>query len=69
MNCIFMMFLPFNIIFTAAAKTKKIGKVGPIVEKIVLPVEKDTNKLVNYVCGSNINIEGEDIKVSKEMHA
>lgn len=26
-------------------------------------MEKDTHKLVNYVCGSNIHNEGEDIKV------
>lgn len=46
----------------AGAKTK-VGKAGPIVEKITIPVEKDVNKLVNYVCGSNIYNEGEDIKV------
>lgn len=45
-----------------AGKTK-VGKAGPIVEKITFPAEKDTNKLVNYVCGSNIYVEGEDIKV------
>lgn len=36
---------------------------GPIVEKKVLPVETDAEKLVNYVCGSNIYVKGEDIKV------
>lgn len=41
----------------------KVGKAGPIVEKIKIPVEKDPHKLVNYVCGSNIYVEGEDIKV------
>lgn len=48
----------------ASAKTK-IGKAGPIVEKITFPAEKDVNKLVNYVCGSNIYTEGEDIKVCR----
>lgn len=46
-----------------AVKKKKLGKLGPIAEKIVLPVETDVNRLVNYVCGSNIYIKGEDIKV------
>lgn len=49
-----------------ATATKKVGKAGPIVEKVVHPVEKDTKKLVNYVCGSNIYVDGEDIKVSKD---
>lgn len=48
----------------AAAKKKKLGKLGPIAEKIVLPVETDAAKLVNYVCGSNILKTGEDIRVS-----
>lgn len=33
-------------------------------EKKVLPVETDANKLVSYVCGSNYMKTGEDIKVS-----
>ncbi|XP_063701410.1 large ribosomal subunit protein mL54 [Culicoides brevitarsis] len=45
---------------------KKLGKLGPIVEKKVLPVEEDTNKLVNYVCGSNIMTKGEDIKIKPD---
>lgn len=44
-------------------KKKKLGKLGPIVEKVEIPVETDAFKLVNYVCGSNINKIGEDIKV------
>lgn len=52
-------------LFAAKAKAKKIGKAGVITEKIKMPVEKDTNKLVNYVCGSNIYAEGEDVKVSQ----
>lgn len=43
---------------------KKLGKLGPIIEKKEIPVETDVNKLVNYVCGSNIYKTGEDIKVS-----
>lgn len=43
---------------------KKPGKLGPVVEKKIMPVETDPQKLVNYVCGSNIYIKGEDIKVS-----
>lgn len=46
---------------------KKAGKLGPIVEKKVLPVETDPQKLVNYVCGSNIYIKGEDVKVSQKL--
>lgn len=54
--------------FTSAKKAAgsgkaKVGKAGPISEKITFPVEKDANKLVNYVCGSNILNDGEDIKV------
>ena len=47
------------------AKKKKMGKLGPIAEKKVMPVETDVNKLVNYVCGSNIYKTGQDIKVYK----
>lgn len=28
-----------------------------------MPVEQDPKKLVNYVCGSNYFVEGEDVKV------
>lgn len=45
-------------------KKKKLGKLGPIAEKVEIPVETDAYKLVNYVCGSNINKTGEDIKVT-----
>lgn len=48
----------------AGAKKKKLGKLGPIMEKKIIPVETDANKLVNYVCGSNYLKTGEDIKVS-----
>lgn len=49
---------------STAGKKKKLGKLGPIMEKKVIPVETDANKLVNYVCGSNYLKTGEDIKVS-----
>lgn len=39
------------------------GKMGAVVEKKVMPVETDPHKLVNYVCGSNIYVKGEDVKV------
>lgn len=46
-----------------ALKKKKMGKLGPMAEKKIMPVESDVNKLVNYVCGSNIYKTGEDIKI------
>ncbi|KAG5677461.1 hypothetical protein PVAND_007219 [Polypedilum vanderplanki] len=42
---------------------KKVGKIGPIAEKKVMPVVTDPEKLVNYCCGSNYFIEGEDVKI------
>ncbi|XP_017460823.1 PREDICTED: 39S ribosomal protein L54, mitochondrial [Rhagoletis zephyria] len=47
-------------------KKKKLGKLGPIVEKKEIPVETDANKLVNYVCGSNILKTGQDIKLKPD---
>ncbi|KAI8128839.1 hypothetical protein FF38_11407 [Lucilia cuprina] len=47
-------------------KLKKLGKLGPIMEKKEIPVETDANKLVNYVCGSNILKTGEDIKLKPD---
>lgn len=52
--------------FLAAVKGlgKKLGKVAATsVEKKIMPVEQDPHKLVNYVCGSNYFVEGEDVKV------
>lgn len=59
-------FLRIPSLYPASAlKKKKIGgKLGPAAEKIEVPVETDANKLVNYVCGSNINKTGEDTKVN-----
>ncbi|XP_004522681.1 39S ribosomal protein L54, mitochondrial [Ceratitis capitata] len=47
-------------------KKKKLGKLGPVVEKKEIPVETDANKLVNYVCGSNILKTGQDIKLKPD---
>ncbi|XP_072946412.1 large ribosomal subunit protein mL54 [Epargyreus clarus] len=44
---------------------KKMGKLGPM-EKKELPVETDPEKLVNYVCGSNIYVTGEDVKLKED---
>lgn len=41
---------------------KKAGKLSTM-EKKEMPVETDPEKLVKYVCGSNIYTTGEDIKV------
>ncbi|XP_058119914.1 large ribosomal subunit protein mL54 [Anopheles ziemanni] len=48
------------------SKKKKLGKLGPVVEKKVIPVETDANKLVSFVCGSNIMKQGEDIKLKPD---
>lgn len=50
----------------ASMKKKKVGKLGPVVEKKVLPVETDPVKLVNYVCGSNIYKIGEDVPIKPD---
>ncbi|KAF7265555.1 mitochondrial ribosomal protein L54 [Rhynchophorus ferrugineus] len=48
-------------------KKKKVGgKVGAVAEKTQLPVETDPEKLVNFVCGSNIYKTGEDIKLKPD---
>lgn len=48
----------------AVVDKKKVVK-GPK-QKIELPVEEDVNKLLNYVCGSNIYKQGEDIKLKPD---
>ncbi|XP_043684889.1 39S ribosomal protein L54, mitochondrial [Vespula pensylvanica] len=45
---------------------KVTGKKAMVSSKIQFPVEKDTNKLVMYVCGSNYLKEGEDIKLKPD---
>ncbi|CAG9862104.1 unnamed protein product [Phyllotreta striolata] len=49
-----------------ALKKKKGGKLGPVVEKKVLPVETDPEKLVKFVCGSNIYKTGEDVAIKPD---
>ncbi|GBP67832.1 39S ribosomal protein L54, mitochondrial [Eumeta japonica] len=44
---------------------KKVGKLGTV-EKSVLPVESDPERLVSHVCGSNIYIQGEDVKIGPD---
>ncbi|CAK1589413.1 unnamed protein product [Parnassius mnemosyne] len=44
---------------------KKLGKLGAM-EKKELPVETDPVKLVSQVCGSNIYITGEDVKLKDD---
>lgn len=39
---------------------------GPVIEKVVLPVETDPKVLVTFVCGSNINKEGKDIELKED---
>lgn len=47
-------------------KSKKKLKLGQTLEKKILPVETDPVKLVNFVCGSNIMKEGQDIAVKPD---
>ena len=48
-------------------KKGKLGKLGPVAEKKVIPVESDPKKLINFVCGSNIYTKGEDAKVNNKI--
>lgn len=45
---------------------KKITKGGPVLERFEFPVETDAKKLVNFVCGSNILKEGQDVEVQPD---
>ncbi|KAH0946374.1 hypothetical protein HN011_004519 [Eciton burchellii] len=47
-------------------KSKKVSGKTAKTERLVLPVETDVNKLVNYVCGTNIYKEGEDVKIKPD---
>ncbi|XP_008201136.2 large ribosomal subunit protein mL54 [Tribolium castaneum] len=49
-----------------ALKKKKLGKMGPVMEKKVIPVETDPQKLVKFVCGSNIYTTGQDIELKPD---
>ncbi|XP_070160564.1 large ribosomal subunit protein mL54 [Polyergus mexicanus] len=42
---------------------KKLKKSSIAAEKKLLPVETDINRLLTYVCGTNILKEGEDVKI------
>ncbi|XP_011861819.1 PREDICTED: 39S ribosomal protein L54, mitochondrial [Vollenhovia emeryi] len=47
--------------------TKKVKKTLVAVEKKVLPVETDVNRLLTHVCGTNIYKEGgEDVKLKPD---
>ncbi|KMQ92445.1 39s ribosomal protein mitochondrial [Lasius niger] len=35
-------------------------------EKKLLPVETDVNRLMTYVCGTNLYKEGEDVKIKSD---
>uniref|UniRef100_A0A1B6E4V8 Large ribosomal subunit protein mL54 n=1 Tax=Clastoptera arizonana TaxID=38151 RepID=A0A1B6E4V8_9HEMI len=51
----------------ALGKGKKKGKaLGAPIEKVVLPVETDTHKLVKFCCGSNIYNEGTDVELKPD---
>lgn len=45
---------------------KKVGKGGPVLEKIQIPVETDAKKLIKFVCGSNILKEGQDVELKPD---
>lgn len=57
------MYYYFNVIGGTFAKG---GKVAAVIDTPEIPVEKDPEKLVNYVSGSNIYKEGEDIKLQDD---
>lgn len=46
---------------------KKAGKLGTM-EKKQLPVETDPQRLVKFVCGSNIYATGDDVKVHTKLY-
>ncbi|XP_046436430.1 39S ribosomal protein L54, mitochondrial [Neodiprion fabricii] len=47
-------------------KGKKKLKLSQPLERKVLPVETDPEKLVKFVCGSNIMKEGQDIEIKPD---
>lgn len=57
------LFFSLGVSMLGMKKKKMGGKVGAVMEKTELPVENDPEKLVNFVCGSNIYKTGEDIKL------
>ncbi|XP_015593708.1 39S ribosomal protein L54, mitochondrial [Cephus cinctus] len=51
---------------TGLGKAKKGKKTGVVVEKKVLPVETDVNKLLKFVCGTNVMKEGKDVEIKPD---
>ncbi|XP_078034959.1 mitochondrial ribosomal protein L54 [Augochlora pura] len=50
-----------------AGSVKKSVKKQVVAEKITIPVEKDVNKLLSHVCGTNLLKEGgEDVKIKPD---
>ena len=47
-------------------KKQKSDNIARPMEKKLLPVETDPERLVNYCCGSNIYVEGEDVKLKPD---
>nr|CAG4636696.1 EOG090X0KWJ [Eubosmina coregoni]SVE70204.1 EOG090X0KWJ [Eubosmina coregoni] len=41
-------------------------KAAPVAEKRIIPVESDPEKLVNFVCGSNILKQGQDVEIKPD---
>lgn len=42
------------------------GKAAPVLEKKIMSVETDPNRLVSHLCGSNLMKEGDDIKLKSD---
>ena len=64
---VFLFQLDLSVGGLGAKKAGKAGgKLGAVVQKIVLPVETDPVKLVNNVCGSNILKEGKDVELKPD---
>lgn len=55
-----------TLFYFLVADKRELKKIKGFKQKVDLPVEEDVNKLLNYVCGSNIYKEGEDIKLKPD---
>lgn len=42
------------------------GKIGGTIEKKVLPIETDPERLTRFCCGSNIYVEGNDVELKPD---
>ncbi|XP_043255077.1 39S ribosomal protein L54, mitochondrial [Colletes gigas] len=64
--------IPVQYAIQAKGYQKPSGKHSGFGKKIIvkktasIPVEKDINKLLTYVCGTNILKEGEDVKLKPD---